>query len=317
MWLPDSVVGHLGEVASEPDLSATKYRVLRRVGSGGMGVVYAAQDTELEREVAVKVSFGGESDAHFARLMTEARVLGALEHPGIVPVYDAGRLPDGRGYYVMKLVRGERLDEWLRKERDRRAALRLFQRICEAVAFAHARGVVHRDLKPSNVMVGAFGEALVMDWGVAKGPRARADPPGGEDEARASPGATLEGTVIGTPGFMAPEQARGEVATVDGRADVYSLGRILEFVLTAQAEDVPRPLSSICARATADIASRRYATAELLGADVGAFLDGMPVSAHRETLMERGARFAARHRVLLSLLAAYVTMRVALALVSR
>jgi len=202
-------------------------------------------------------------------------------------VHDVGTLPDGRVFYAMKLVRGERLDAWAKEAHERRAVLALFQRVCEAVAFAHAHGVVHRDLKPGNVMVGAFGEALVLDWGIAAA-------------ERATP------LAAGTPGYMAPEQERGEA--VDARTDVYGLGGILTFLLRAGG-DVPSRLTSICAKATAEAPEARYASAGDLSDDVGRFLDALAVRAHREGILERGARFASRHRVVLSLLAAYLFVR--------
>ncbi len=290
MWIPDAVLDHVREVTDEPDLSATKYRIVRALGRGGMGAVFAAHDAELDREVAIKVSTGARASGDLCeRLRAEARVIARLEHPGIVPVHDVGVLPDGRVYYVMKLVRGERLDEWARG-RDVRVVLRSFRRICEAVSFAHAHGVVHRDLKPENVMVGAFGEALVMDWGIAA------------DASRPDPAVAV--AVAGTPAYMAPEQARGDV---DARADVYSLGAVLSFLV---GRDAPKPLASIVRRATAERADDRYASAADLAEDVGRYLDVEPVRAHRESITERVARFATRHRVILSLVGAYVLLRV-------
>jgi eukaryotic-like serine/threonine-protein kinase len=350
MWLSDRVLDHVCEAVFEPDLSRTKYRLERALGRGGMAAVYVATDAELGREVAVKVSSATDGGGELcARLRREAQIIAQLEHPGIVPVHDVGVLPDGRVYYVMKLVRGERLDRWLEKNRDLRAALRVFQRICEAVGFAHARGTIHRDLKPDNVMVGAFGEALVMDWGVAKTlSKAIVDSGAGDLEtshtedvlgdtlpAESPPGSTLAGTVIGTPSYMAPEQARGDVGTVDARSDVYALGAVLYFVLARKAPfdgpdvlrrvreapptplrdvdaEIPLALISICSRAMAKSSSERYATALEVADEIGRFLDAAPVLAHREGPIERVARFASRNRVILSLLAAYLLLRVAL-----
>ena len=194
-----------------------------------MATVYLARDRELGREVALKVMRLPEPAAGIAeRLRQEARILAQLEHPGLVPVHDVGTLPDGRVFYAMKRVRGRRLDEHLRDSRSLPERLRLFERICLTVAFAHAQGVIHRDLKPANVMVGPFGEVLVLDWGVAKlrdeglGPAPLSTGPTGP--------ATAHGAVVGTPGYMPPEQARG--LPVDARADVFALGRILESMLT-------------------------------------------------------------------------------------
>jgi serine/threonine protein kinase len=286
MWIPDAVLEHVRAVTEEPDLAGTKYVLGRVLGKGGMGVVYAARDTELEREVALKVCAAASPDTR-----PEARVLARLEHPGIVPVHDVGTLPDGRTFYVMKLVHGERLDRWLTRQHELPAALRLFQRVCEAVAFAHANGVLHRDLKPENVMVGAFGEALVMDWGLAEAPA---------------------GAIVGTKDFMSPEQARGD--PVDARTDVYALGAILRVLL---GEAAPKPLASIAAKSCAPEPSSRYDGALALSDDVGRWLDGQPVHAHAETLLERASRVASRHRVLLSLFGVYLLVRVALALFLR
>jgi serine/threonine-protein kinase len=334
VWLPDAVLDHVQEVADEPDLSVTKYRLTGTLGRGGMGVVYTAEDADLLREVAIKVASSATADEPCDRLRREARILARLEHPGIVPVHDVGTLPDGRVFYVMKRVRGERLDAWARRGPERPVALRLFQRICEAVAFAHARGVIHRDLKPENVMVGAFGEALVMDWGIAKGPAPpAADAENGAPQAPARPpapgigeGGTAAGTVMGTVGYMAPEQARGDLAAVDVRADVYALGAVLSFLLTgeppssppgAATPSVPKPLASICARAMAPAPGDRYPTALDLAADVGRFLDGEPVQAHREGAAARLARFVSRHRVVLGLLGTYLLVRVLLIVLAR
>jgi serine/threonine-protein kinase len=294
MFLRDDVIEHVRSVTDEPDLGGTKYRLVRALGRGGMGSVYLVEDTELGREVALKVSTAAHWSSELsARLTREARVIAKLEHPGIVPVHDVGTLPDGRVFYVMKLVRGQRLDQHRAELRD---ALRLFTRVCEAVAFAHAHGVIHRDLKPENVMVGEFGEALVMDWGIATSPAAAKEKPG---------------TVLGTPAYMAPEQARGEIDAIDERSDVYALGAILRFLAGPAA---PSPVLSICAKAMSPDAARRYASANELSDEVQRFLDALPVRAHKEALSERVGRFVTRHQVVLSLLAVYLVVRLLLAL---
>ena len=166
--LSDAALEHLRDVAEWPELTGNRYEIVGALGQGGMGTVFLARDRELEREVALKVLRAAASSPDTAlRLRRESRILARLEHPGIVPVHDVGRLPDGRVYYVMKLVRGVRLDQYARAA-VLTDLLRLFLRICETIGFAHAQGVVHRDLKPGNIMVGAFGEVLVMDWGIAK-----------------------------------------------------------------------------------------------------------------------------------------------------
>src|SRR5216683_4909205 len=168
-FLSDSALERLREGADVPDLAGTRYRLLDRIARGGMGVVYTAEDERLQRRVALKVlDLPGSEGELASRLLREARVLARLEHPGIVPVHDVGTLADGRVFYTMKFVEGHRLDKHIESVASTPDRLRIFLRICDAVAFAHARGVLHRDLKPANIMVGPFGEVLVMDWGLAK-----------------------------------------------------------------------------------------------------------------------------------------------------
>jgi predicted Ser/Thr protein kinase len=286
-FLSDETVQHLREIAELPDLGGTRYEVVRELGRGGMGVVYEVRDRTLERAVAMKVVE--------REWRAEALIVAALEHPGIVPVYDSGTLADGRLFYTMKLVRGAGLDVWAQQGHGFTERLRLFARICEPVAFAHANGVVHRDLKPENVMVGEFGAVLVMDWGVAHS---------GEEDDRL--GAETNRMVVGTLGYMPPEQARGDRA--DARSDVYALGAVLAFLLRDVA--VPRPLAAVVARAMASDPAARYAEAGALAEDVVRYLDQEPVSAYRENAAERAVRWVTRHRALLTLMAAYIVMRV-------
>jgi serine/threonine protein kinase len=167
MRLDDEAISRLRAAVREPDLSGTRYRLRGVAGAGGMGTVYAVEDTELGRQVALKVLDVPDPGIE-ERLRREAQVLARLEHPGIVPVHDVGTLPDGRAFYTMKLVQGVPLDAYAARRPPLPERLRVFLRIADSVAFAHAQGVLHRDLKPQNVMVGAFGEVLVMDWGLAK-----------------------------------------------------------------------------------------------------------------------------------------------------
>lgn len=335
--LSDQAIARLRSEARAPDLSGTRYRLLEHVARGGMGVVYSAADEKLHRRVALKIlDLPGTGSDLANRLLREARVLARLEHPGIVPVHDVGTLADGRVFYTMKFVEGQRLDKFLPTVASTPDRLRLFLRICDAVAFAHARGVLHRDLKPANIMVGPFGEVLVMDWGLAKilrettpAPALLADPDttmlsapdpsaNGNDSTNSSV-VTGHGTVMGTPGYMSPEQARGEVASLDARSDIFSLGALLRVMLTQPATGSPalrldRSLSAICAKAAAEHPEARYSNVTELSLDVSRYLDGLPVSARRETIFEKSVRFYRRYRFFILLILAYLVMRILLLL---
>lgn len=329
--------------------------MVERIGQGGMGTVYRVLDRALDREVALKVVRLPDPDPEtLARITREARILARLEHPGIVPVHDVGTLPDGRVFYTMKLVRGSRLEEYLKEARPLDDRLRIFTRICEAVSFAHAHGVIHRDLKPENVMVGPFGEVLVMDWGVAKligesemkapehaagdeGSRQAAKRPAvvdaewgpdGVRRAEVEAADTAPGTVLGTPGYMAPEQAAGRAECVDQRADVYALGMILRFLLSgaqpgvsgrppASAAALPRPLVAVVRKATARDACLRYGGVGELAREVGRFQAALPVSAYRESLHDRARRIYKKYRTPILLVLAYLLMRVLLPVLAR
>lgn len=314
--LSDASVRRLAEVANLPDLSETRYTLLEEIGRGGMAAVYRARDETLGREVAIKVSSapGGREDLD-ARMQTEAAVLAALEHPGIVPVHDAGILPDGRAFYVMKRVRGTLLREVARGAAGLDERLRILERVCETMAFAHARGIVHRDLKPENVMVGGFGEVLVIDWGVARVPDAVDEP----------------GAVLGTPGYMAPEQAAGRSGDATERADVYALGAILSTLVTATEppadpgvaraallaeRELPRRLRAIGAKALAADPIDRYADAGEMAADLARFRAGNPVAAHPESWLERTGRSVWAYRAAVGLVLAYLVMRIVVAWVT-
>jgi serine/threonine-protein kinase len=226
--------------ADLPPSHVGRHRVEGEVGRGGMGAVYRAHDPDLNRPVAVKVLRADLADhpALARRFLEEARVGGRLQHPGVVPVYEVGR-HDGRPYFTMKLVQGRTLAQLLKERPDPSAELPrfllIFEQVCQAVGYAHSRGVLHRDLKPANVMVGEFGEVQVMDWGLAKliggGPPA-GDAPVAHTARAADADQTVEGAVLGTPAYMAPEQALGLAASLDARCDVFALGGILCEILT-------------------------------------------------------------------------------------
>jgi eukaryotic-like serine/threonine-protein kinase len=202
MDVSDSVLDHLRRVAALPDLTGTRYELESEIGRGGMGVVYAARDRQLDRRVALKV-------LDFS-LAGEAQLIARLEHPAIVPIYETGTLADGRPFYAMKLVSGARLDHYLAAQPTLAECLRVIRRVGEALAFAHSHGIIHRDLKPQNVMVGPFGEVYVMDWGVD--------------------------AVAGTPAFRAPDDR------LDQRSDIYALGALLRFLLRAPAPPALRAI---------------------------------------------------------------------------
>ncbi|MGJ5817112.1 serine/threonine-protein kinase [Paludibaculum fermentans] len=283
--LPDSVMQHLVRVTGEPDLAGTPYELESELGRGGMGIVYAAHDTRLQRLVALKVLYTG------APVMEEARVIASLEHPGIVPIYETGELADGRPFYVMRLVEGCSLDAYLTPAVPLSERLRIFQKICETVAFAHSRGVVHRDLKPGNIMVGNFGEVVILDWGVARR---------SESEEQA-------GVVAGTPRFMAPEMLAGLGDEAGHKVDIYSLGALLRCSLP---EHAPRALAAVAEKAMSAAAGDRYADCAALNREISRYLDGAAVEAHAESTVERMVRFASRNRTLLLLLAAYLAVRI-------
>ena len=309
--LSDAAVERLRETIDHPR-AGDRYAVHEMLGRGGMGAVYRAYDGVLGRDVALKVlSSEAEAPSVAERMGREAKVLARLEHPGIVAVHDAGVLDDGRPFYVMRLVRGRQLDEYA-SSAARGELFRVFLRICDAVAYAHARHVIHRDLKPANVMVGEFGEVLVLDWGVAKVAGDALTP--GSAATSSRPGTTGEGVVVGTPGFMAPEQATGASGAADARSDVYGLGAILRFLAAAAGTATPRPLAAIVGRAMAANPDARYVAVADLADDVRHWLDGERVAAYREGVRERAARLYKRNQALVLLLLAYAIVRVAILL---
>ena len=348
-----------------------RYEVEGEVARGGMGVIYRVRDPEMRRFLAMKVllsEVGDEStdsrsrhSALSARFTDEAQLTGQLDHPGIIPVYDMGRDQEGRLFFTMRLVKGRTLEEIFALARDGREnwtvtrVLGVLQKVCEAMAFAHDRGVIHRDLKPANVMVGRFGETYVMDWGLAKlvdeeeVPRrveqttlqtvltsARK-----EESSRGGELGTVAGDVMGTPAYMAPEQARGELQRVGPRSDVYSLGAMLYQLLAghppyrpagqsasaravlerllagppdpveSRAAAAPPELCAICERAMAREPEQRYAGMLELAEDLQAYLENRVVQAYRRGAAIEFRKWVQRNRAIAASLAAVIALVVA------
>ncbi len=332
----------------EPATGFGRFLDARELARGGMGVILEAVDPDLGRAIAIKVlppddRAGAEGVRRFLR---EARITGQLEHPNIVPIHELGRTPDGLAYFSMKLVRGRSMEDvllGLRRVRSteellaaRRKLLGDFLRVCEAVAYAHSRGVIHRDLKPANIMLGEFGEVLVMDWGIARVLRGGAADRADESGDRVAPEAgaalvTLDGSIMGTPAYMPPEQAAGDVEAIDARSDVYSLGAVLYHVLTLAAPfggrdvtqllreiqdgdfvppgerapdaKIPRELEAVVMKAMSRRPVRRYPRVEDLRADVEAWLGGQTLGAVRYSSWQRLAKWVARNRAVAALVA--------------
>jgi tetratricopeptide (TPR) repeat protein len=326
-----------GELPPLPIVSASHYRAEREIARGGMGRIVAAEDQRLGRAVALKELLEPSAD-QLGRFQREALITARLQHPGIVPVYEAGRWPSGEPFFAMKLVSGRPLDRVIGEARTLEARLALLPRIAaatDAIAYAHSQRVIHRDLKPANVLIGEFGETVVIDWGLAKNlddvdapptepghrvvrPAAPAPQSGGSQHGAST--LTVAGAVMGTPAYMAPEQARGE--PVDQRADVFALGAMLYHLLAgappynartateviaaaalgrvvplaAREAGAPPDLVAIVERAMAALPIDRYSDAGELASELRRFLTGQLVSAHRYTAGQRIGRFVRRHR---------------------
>ena len=332
-----------------------RYQIENQIARGGMGAVMRAVDCDLRREVAVKFMLDQADPKKKQRFVEEAQITGQLEHPNIVPIHELGLDAQKRLFFAMKMVKGRSLAEVLNIHRDepKKAEkdwplgrlLGIFVNICHALAYAHSRGVIHRDLKPANVMVGDFGEVYVMDWGLAKvlhggGQQAETLSLPGENDSAGQDGKvvtdrgpegnlTQEGSILGTPMYMPPEQAAGQIQAIDQRSDVYSLGAILFEMLTleppvdpeggpmgvlmqvlqgqvippeqrtparAKAGKIPRELSAIAMKALAKEAKDRYASVEDLRKDIERFQEGRSVSAKEDTKWEMIWKFVKRNK---------------------
>jgi serine/threonine-protein kinase len=353
-----------------PTSTGLRFRILRPHNKGGLGEVFVARDEELPRDVALKQIQERHADdpESQARFVLEAEVTGGLEHPGIVPVYGLGKYADGRPFYAMRFIQGDNLKEAIKRfhEQDStsrparggrqppdptgernvqfRQLLRRFIDVCNAIAYAHSRGVLHRDLKPGNVMLGKYGETLVVDWGLAKiGVRGEfksvdlAEEPTLRPQSESGYAKTQMGVAIGTPAFMSPEQAIGQLDHLGPASDIYSLGatlyvlltgrppitgedvgsilaraRLGDFLAPAQAKaGVPQALDAICRKAMALKPEDRYASAQDLATDIEHWLADEPVVGYREPVATRLARWGRRHRPLMAGVAALLLTTVA------
>jgi eukaryotic-like serine/threonine-protein kinase len=325
--------------------AGSRFRILRSHARGGLGEVFLARDAELNRDVALKVIKEELADdpGYRARFELEAEVTGGLEHPGIVPVHSLGHTADGRPYYAMRFIQGKTLKEAIadfheserqpkrdlsRSILELRELLSRFINVCNAVAYAHSRGVLHRDLKPGNIMLGKYGETLVVDWGLAKAVD-KPDPASAFDRSElplkpvtsCTLEPTLAGSAVGTPAYMSPEQVDSRVGAPGVRSDVYCLGATLYHLLTGRAPcqaeqvgeiyekvlagDFPPPrsihpriapaLEAICLKSLARKPEDRYATAQELKADLERWLAGEPVSCYQEPFLQRMWRSGRRN----------------------
>jgi tetratricopeptide (TPR) repeat protein len=264
-------------VAAEARRSTRRYRLEVELGRGGMGVVYRALDMPMQRRLAIKVMLASaQASALERRFLEEARITGQLQHPGIAPVHEIGRLDDGRVFFSMKLIEGRTLAGLLKARsspaEDLPRFLGIFGQLCQTLAFVHSRGMIHRDLKPSNIMVGAFGEAQVMDWGLAKqlsivGCRSTIESDRQSTSDKQPSEKTKIGAILGTPAFMAPEQARGEIDRLDQRCDVFGLGAILSVILTGEPPYRGPDASAVVTQAAAGDVRDCFARLDACGAD--------------------------------------------------
>ena len=316
-----------------PVTAAPRYLVDREIARGGMGRVVEAIDTVLGRTVALKEALV-DDDETLRRFARATRITAKLEHPSIVPVYDAGTAPDGTRFYVMRKVSGQPLDKLVDAAVTMDARLGLVPNVlaaAQAIAHAHQRSILHRDVKPPNILVGELGETIVIDWGLAK-ELGEPDPEDPHARTASQSLMTRYGAIVGTPGFMPPEQVKGE--PVDERGDVFALGATLYYVLSGKppfrgptgddvlrdtlerpakplhevAPGVPPELATITDKALAVAAEDRYRDAGALAQDLQRFLAGQLVASHDYTALERVVRFVRKHRVAVAVLAIAVVV---------
>ena len=372
---PDFSTGVLSRLAGRGPASA-RYRIKGEVAHGGMGVVLRVWDEDLRRHLAMKLMLGqgvaaAQDDAPrsdsrlLARFLEEAQVTGQLDHPGIVPVHELGLDAEGRVYFTMKLVKGQTLKQvfdalskgeggWTQTR-----VLGLLLKVCEAMSYAHAKGVIHRDLKPANVMVGSYGEVFVMDWGLAKvlgredekdirvrpepeltTSAVRSDRRDRVDETPDSPLSTMDGDVVGTPAYMPPEQARGDLAAMGPHSDVYAVGAMLYHLLAGhmpyvppgvkannyavwqlvqrgppdplskRAPQVPVELVAICERAMRPEPHQRYADMSALASDLSAYVEGRVVRAYETGAWAEARKWVRRNRPLAAAIAVALVLAI-------
>jgi WD40 repeat protein len=339
--LPAGVQPAAARSTALPVVVPSMYRLGSELARGGMGRILRAEDLRLDRPVAVKELLELSNVDMARRFEREARITARLQHPAIVPVYEAGRWPSGEPFYTMKLVAGRSFAEVIgdtKTTEERLALVPTVIAVAEAIAYAHSHHIIHRDLKPHNVLVGDFGETVVIDWGLAKDLRSASDT-GASSIIDAAEGATLAGSVMGTPAFMPPEQAEGK--PLDQRADVYAIGAILYNLLTGEApylgpnaqvillavrdrgvdfdrdwRGVPIDLVAIVRRAMARDPGDRYPSAGELATDLERFQRGQLIASHRYTLGQRVRRFIRRNRTLLAVTGVLLALLAATAIVS-